>query len=191
METFYGQPCPAFSLQRQLPLAPRSYLESETALKQMSVLGLVAKQEFGRAYLSRIDALSKSEIRITESRTIWRFNALLARGYRFVCLLGVIVALWLLVSWLRRPRDISAPLLVIFLCLPNLANTFGISLIHAMDVDRYSQVQFGAALFVELWILRWLLALLLARMNRFTAWMSARGAPPFPSAPSENNLATQ
>ena len=192
MSTFYGPYCRAFSLRRQLPLAPKFYLESGAALEQTSTHGLVAKQEFGRAYLSRINALSKSEIRITESQRIWRFNALLAQGYRFVCLLGVIVAIWLFVRRRpRRPRDISAPLIAVFLCLPNLANTFSISLVHTMDVDRYSQVQFGAALLAELWILRCLLALSLTRMNRFTSWISARSAPPFPSAPSENNLATQ
>jgi hypothetical protein len=44
-----------------------------------------------------------------------------------------------------------------------------ISLVHVVDVDRYSQVQFGAPFLVELWILRWLLALSWPRMNRFVS----------------------
>jgi hypothetical protein len=116
----------------------------------------------------------------SKSRAIWRVNVLLAQGYRFVCLLGVSVALWLLVCRPRLVPDISGPLLAIFLCLPNLANTFSISLIHVMDVDRYSQVQFGAALLAELWILRWLLALSSTKMNRVASWISLRSAPPFP-----------
>ncbi len=168
MSLFYRRPVPAFSTYPTLPLVPKSYLESREVLQRPWLLAMLQVQDFGRAYVSRVDALSLSGRHIiTESRLIFSLNIMLAQGYCMVCLTGLLCALGLL---FRRPRSsasIPGPLLTIFLCLPNLANTFGIAVIHTMDVPRYSQVQFGAALLVELWIVRWLADLALSTTTRF------------------------
>ena len=173
MSTFYWRPCPAFSIHRNLPLAPKYYLESRAALERASMQNVRA-QEFGRAYLSRTDSLLTTIVKLREGPAIQSSNVLLAQSYRFVVLPGGIIALWLLIRRRRSQSNTCAPLLTVFLCLPNLANTFGISFLHTMDVARYSQVQFGAALLAELWILRWLLAWCLPGMDRFTSWMRTR-----------------
>ncbi|MBA3833037.1 MAG: hypothetical protein H0X34_14305 [Chthoniobacterales bacterium] len=180
MSIFYRRPVPAFSTHRTLPLAPTYYLQSRAALGRPSMLAMLRVQDFSRAYLSRIDALSRSVSSIRENDGIYRLNIRLAQGYCLVCLTGGLVALWLLFHRTGSPGSIAAPLLTIFLCLPNLANTFGIAVIHTMDVGRYSQVQFGAALFVELWILRWLVDLVLSTTTRFPMWTSAARIPPIP-----------
>lgn len=182
MSIFYRRPVPAFSTHRTLPLAPTYYLKSRAAFGRPSMLAMLRVQDFGRAYLSRIDALSRSESSIRENSGIYRLNVRVAQSYCLVCLAGSLIALWLLLHRTGLPGNIAAPLLTIFLCLPNLANTFGIAVIHTMDVGRYSQVQFGAALLAELWILRWLVDLALSAMTRFPIWRAR---------PFQNNLATQ
>ena len=179
MLIFYARPCPAFSIRESMQLAPRSYLRSSDALQRTSMLPIVGALDFGRSYLARIDSLSRLGVRkIGEGAAVAAANVLLAQLYCLVCLGGILIALWLLFRHSCARDAVSAPLLTIFLCLPNLANTLGISVIHTMEVDRYAYVQFGAALLAELWILRCLLALSLTRMNRFTSWMSARSTSP-------------
>ena len=41
----------------------------------------------------------------------------------------------------------------------NFGNVFGISVVHSMEVKRYSSVLFIAALFAHLWAIRWLVEL--------------------------------
>jgi hypothetical protein len=41
----------------------------------------------------------------------------------------------------------------------NFGNTLGIFIVHFMEIERYSTVQFAAALLAHLWGLRWLLEL--------------------------------
>jgi hypothetical protein len=50
-------------------------------------------------------------------------------------------------------------MLVIFFFLPNFGNVLAISAVHSMEVLRYSTIQFAAALFCELWAIRYLLDL--------------------------------
>jgi hypothetical protein len=56
----------------------------------------------------------------------------------------------------------------------SFGNVFGISVIHSMEVNRYSTVLLIAALFAQLWAIRWLIEIGL--MKRRVLW---RGSKPF------------
>ena len=63
--------------------------------------------------------------------------------------------------------------LVIFLYSANFGNVFGISVVHSMEVPRYSTVQFIGALFAQLWAIRWLIEIALMRLDNIkvaTSW---------------------
>jgi hypothetical protein len=48
----------------------------------------------------------------------------------------------------------------------NFGNVLGISVVHTMEVWRYSTVQFIAALFAQFWALRWLLEIVLTKLSK-------------------------
>ncbi len=116
----------------------------------------------GRAYLVQTASPSRAEIRIREGSRICVINRALALTFLPVCLVDLLLALWLLARSAQFSEGAArGAWLTIFLLLPNFTNTFAISLLHTMDVDRYSQVQFGTALLAELWIVVWVLDLLI------------------------------
>lgn len=176
MSTFYADPCPAFSKYKNLPLAPKFYRETQAVVVATAMLHPLSAQGFGANYQARINSLTSARILVRESATICSLSVLLGRGYRLVCLIGSVVALWLIVQRRRRHEKVYAPLSAIVLCLPNLTNTFSLAFVHTMDTARYSQVQFGAALLAELWILCWLLDLGLPLLDRGTSWMRVKSA---------------
>ena len=57
--------------------------------------------------------------------------------------------------------------LVILLHSVNFGNVFSISAIHSMEIDRYSAVLFIAALFAQLWAMRWLIEIALMKLHEF------------------------
>jgi len=155
----YSVPCPAFSTHRTLPLAPLHFSASVAALRKTGMLPALDAKPAGRIYVAETDSLSRSEIRIPEGSKTCAINRGFAQAFLPVCLLGLLLALWILARSASSSDRLAGAWLTIFLLLPNFANTFAISLLHTMDVDRYSQVQFGVALLAELWIVVWLLHL--------------------------------
>jgi hypothetical protein len=157
---FYRVPSPAFSIHHSLPLAPLHFAESATALRKTGMLPAIEAQPAGRAYLAKTDLLSHSQIRIREGSKTFAINRALAEAFLPICLFGLLLAVGLLGCSGSFSETRAGAWLTIFLLLPNFTNTFSLSFLHTMDVDRYSQVQFGAALLAELWIVIWLLHLI-------------------------------
>jgi len=56
--------------------------------------------------------------------------------------------------------------LVVFFYSANFGNVFGISVLHTMEVSPYSAVQSIAALFAQLWAIRWLLEIALIKLQK-------------------------
>jgi hypothetical protein len=56
-----------------------------------------------------------------------------------------------------------ASFLVLLFYATNFGNVLAISVVHSMEVHRYSTVLFITALFAELWAIRWLIEI---------AWMT-------------------
>ena len=56
--------------------------------------------------------------------------------------------------------------LVLFLYSANFGNVLGVSIIHTMEVDRYSMVLFITALLAQLYAIRWLLEIALAELGK-------------------------
>ena len=73
------------------------------------------------------------------------------------------IALWAIAFQKLPAAEKWPPLLVILLFLVNLGNVVAISVVHSMEVQRYSTVQFAGALFAELWAIRYLLGFILGR----------------------------
>ena len=74
-------------------------------------------------------------------------------------MLLVSVTTALCVILIRKPSQHGQwpSLLVLFLFLSNFGNVLAVSAVHSMEVQRYSTVQFAAALFAALWAFRYLL----------------------------------
>ena len=92
------------------------------------------------------------------------FHAILARTYLPLLLIGVGVAVFRLFRRTTTAREKWPALLVIFLFLITFGNVLAISVVHSMEVLRYSTVQFAAALFAQLWAARYLLDVILWRL---------------------------
>jgi hypothetical protein len=86
-------------------------------------------------------------------------------------MLLISVALALCVILVRKPSQQrrSPSLLVLFLFLSNFGNVLALSSVHSMEVQRYSTVQFAAALFAELWAIRYLFEFALRGYRMLTA----------------------
>jgi hypothetical protein len=75
-----------------------------------------------------------------------------------------------LAGWFLLRRNNSEDLkwssfFVIFFCSANFGNVFSISVVHSMEVDRYSSVLFIGALFAQLWAIRWLVEIALTKLK--------------------------
>jgi hypothetical protein len=91
-----------------------------------------------------------------EKKSVQLFNAWCARSYLVVLLVSVPLAAWVLLNRQASRELKRSVFLFLFLHSMNFGNVFGISLIHMMEVSRYSTIHFIVALFAQLWAGRWL-----------------------------------
>src|SRR5262249_41912357 len=104
---------------------------------------------------------------VHENRRVQMWNNWCARTYLAVLLVSLPLAVWFLVKRNGSENLTWAAFFVVYFYSANFGNVFGISIVHTMEVWRYSAVQFIAALFAQLWAVRWLIeiALIKRRMS--------------------------
>ena len=106
-------------------------------------------------------------------------------GPRVECLVcadlsGNLVVSGPLAGWFLIKRDNSdkqkwPAFFVIFLYSANFGNVLGICVVHTMEGWRYFAVQFIAAIFAQIWAIRWLLEIALTELQRRLAGFATGG----------------
>jgi hypothetical protein len=80
--------------------------------------------------------------------------------------MSIPLAVWLLFKR-SNSQELKWPaFFVILFYSASFGNVFGISVVHTMEVLRYSDVQFIATLFAQLWAIRWLMEIALMKLHR-------------------------
>lgn len=163
---FYSTNCPAFSLDKNLPLASWAYAASLSRLSEPESLHLLATLPAGQEFLARTKKLPFTNILIHENRRVRMWNIWCARSYLAILLLSAPLAGWLLLKRGGSERLKLPAFLVILFYSANFGNVFAISVVHTMEVWRYSAVQFIAALFAQFWAIRWLMEIALMKLEK-------------------------
>jgi hypothetical protein len=174
---FYSTNCPAFRFQKTYSLSTDTYCRSLAALSWPQSLQLLSKTAVGSAFLERTKTLCSSEVVIHQNKLAQMGHVRFARSYLAILLISAPLAGWFLLKR-SNSQDLKwSAFFVIFFYSINFGNVFSISVVHSMEVDRYSSILFIGALFAQLWALRWLLEIALmklfrskrARLIRFTS----------------------
>ena len=163
---FYSTDCPAFSPYKNLPLGSWAYGASFSALSDPESLRLLAMVPAGADFLARTKKLSLTSVVIHQDNRVRMWNIWCARSYLVILLVSVPLAVWFLVKRSSSNGLKWPALLVIFLYSANFGNALGISVVHTMEVWRYTVVQFIAALLAQLWAIRWLLEITLMKLYK-------------------------
>jgi hypothetical protein len=174
---FYSTNCPAFRFQKTYSLSTNTYCRSLAALSWPQSLQLLSKTAVGSAFLERTKTLCSSEVVIHQNKLAQMGHVCFARSYLAVLLISAPLAGWFLLKRINSEDLKWSAFFVIFFYSVNFGNVFSISVVHSMEVDRYSSILFIGALFAQLWSLRWLLEIALmkllrskrARLIRFTS----------------------
>jgi hypothetical protein len=166
---FYSWECPAFLTYRRIPLVGWHYGRSLALMNEPETAEQLRRLPAGRGLVAQTEELCSREIVLDIGKRLFWCHGALSRAYLPVLFLSVGIALWVIL--VRKPsRSARWPsFLVLFFFLPNLGNVLAISAVHSMEVQRYSTVQFAAALVAELWAIRYLLGLLCALIARRAA----------------------
>ena len=165
LEVFYSTNCPAFRTYKILRLSSSAYAARFSAVSDSQTSTLLLHSKAGSDFLERTNQLRFADIVIRQDKRVRAWDALCARTYLAIFLLSVPLAGWFL---FRRPgagHSQWPAFLVLFLYSANFGNVLGISIIHTMEVDRYSMVLFITALLAQLYAIRWLLEIALARLS--------------------------
>lgn len=163
LQIFYSTECPAFYAEKRVPLAPRYYAASFAALNYLERWPQLWRAPAAIAFHERTDRLRTAHIVIEERRAIDLGKKLFRRSYLAILLATVFLASWVLVRRKNSSGLIGPAFLVFVFYSANFGNVLGISIVHSMDVLRYSTVQFLGALFAELFAIRWLAEFFLTR----------------------------
>ena len=157
MGVFYAWQCPAFIGYRRVPLVAWHYRHSLDVIKDPGNWKQLGKIPAGMPLLAQTEQISGREIYFDSGKRLFFYHTLLARAYLPVLLVSVATALCVIL--IRKPSQHGQwpSLLVLFLFLSNFGNVLAVSAVHSMEVQRYSTVQFAAALFAALWAMRYLL----------------------------------
>jgi hypothetical protein len=161
---FYSSNCPAFSSRKTLLLRD-GYAKSFLALSRPRWLDLLSKIPAGSAFLERTQRLRSTDVVIGQNKLARIGNDALRRSYLGILLLSVPLAGWFVLKRSSSDGSRWPALFVLLLYSTSFGNVFGISVVHSMEVSRYSTVLFTAALFAELWAVRWLIEVGLAHVR--------------------------
>jgi len=154
---FYSTDCPAFSVRKIFRLAPRFYAQSLSALSQPRSLQFLSKIPAGIAFLERTQTLRFSSVVVRQNKLAQIGHVCCARSYLAILLISLPLAGWFVLKRSSSGESKWPAFLVVLLYSTSFGNVFGISVIHSMEVARYSTVLFIAALFAQLWAIRWLI----------------------------------
>jgi hypothetical protein len=163
---FYSTDCPAFSPYKNLPLGSWAYGASFSTLSDPQSMRLLAMLPAGADFLARTKKLSLTNVVIHQDNRVRMWNIWCERSYLVILLLSVPLAVWFLLKRTGSERLKLAAFFVIFFYSANFGNVFGISVVHTMEVWRYSAVQFFAALLAQLWAIRWLMEIALMKLHK-------------------------
>jgi hypothetical protein len=159
---FYSRTCPAFRFQEKYSLSA-AYCRSLGALSRPQSLPLLTKTPVGSAFLKRTKTLCSSDVVIHQNKLARIGHVRFARSYLAILLISVPLAGWFLLKRNNSENLKLSSFLVIFFYSVNFVNVFSISVVHSMEVDRYSSVLFIEALFAQVWAMRWLVEIVLAK----------------------------
>ncbi|MBA3881498.1 MAG: hypothetical protein H0X73_02040 [Chthoniobacterales bacterium] len=152
LSVFYSLDCPAFWGGGRLLRFPyeRTISTFDNFSLQSVVRSVPAAQRF---VIQTRELLRTAPPESREGEAIHFLNKLCGRTYLAALLLSLIACLW----WRNfTHHERTGVLLVIFLYALNLGNVLSISIVHSMEIGRYSGVQFLSALLAELWAVLWL-----------------------------------
>ena len=171
---FYSMDCPAFSVRKIFRLAPRFYAQSLSALSQPRSLQLLSKVPAGIAYLERTQTLRFRSVVVHQTKFAQIGHVCCARSYLAILLISLPLTGWFVLKRSSSGESKWPAFLVVLLYSMSFGNVFGISIIHSMEVARYSTVLFIAALFAHLWAIRWLIEIALTTFGN----QATRGMQP-------------
>ncbi len=155
---FYSKNCPAFKTVKRYSLSSsQAYGRSLKAISWRQSLQLLGGTSAGTAYLKRTQALCFSDVVVRQNRFGEKGHLWCAQSYLVVLMMSMPVVVWFLCSRTGETRLKWGGLLVLLFYSANFGNVLAISVVHSMEVERYSSVLFITALFAELWAIRWLI----------------------------------
>lgn len=157
--------CPAFNSQKKRGV-DRRYCDSAKILDDPTIQALMTPLAWTQKFVTRTKELCASGAAIAQPKRIRQLNWLFARTYLPLLLVAVPAALWIALRRGSSSNEKFGAFFVLLFYSQNFGNTLGISVVHFMEIERYSSVQFVAALLAHLWGIRWLLELALASINR-------------------------
>jgi hypothetical protein len=161
LAVFYSTDCPAFSARKIFQLAPRSYAQSLSVLSEPRSLQLLSNIPEGIAFFKRTQTLRFSNVVVRQTKLAQIGHVCCARSYLAILLISLPLAGWFVLKRSSPGESKWPALLVVVLYSTSFGNVFGISVIHSMEVARYSTVLFIAALLAHLWAIRWLIEIAL------------------------------
>ncbi len=162
---FYNWNCPVFRTQPRILLGPWHYRPSLAVQKDPENWAQIGKLPAGLQLAAETEAVAGAADELRSGKGLRFFQALFARGYLPLLLASAGLAFWVLLAQKTSGPGRRSSLIVLFLFLANFGNVLAISVVHSMEVDRYSTIQFAAALFAELWALRYLLEVALRKFR--------------------------
>ena len=164
---FYSANCPAFNVRKVYSLSSSdAYGRSLAALSQPQSLQLLSKTAVGSAFLKRTQALCFTDVAIRQNRLAQIGHVRFARSYLAILLVSVPLAIWFVIKRRASAESRWPAFLVILFYSANFGNVLAISVVHSMEVTRYSIVLFIAALFAQLWAIRWLIEISLTKLRK-------------------------
>jgi hypothetical protein len=166
LRVFYSIDCPAFSARKRWPLSSWSYSGSWSALSQSRWRELLGKLRMGSAFLQRTQSLRTRNIVVHQNQAVQLLHVCCARTYLPILLISVPLAGWFLLKKPRSDKTKWPAFWVLFFYSATFGNVLGVSVVHSIEVPRYSTVLFISALFAQLWAIRWLIELSLAAVHK-------------------------
>lgn len=165
LRVFYSFDSPAFKACKKWSLSS-SYACSLSTSSHWRWGQLLSKTPSGSAFLERTQVLASQNIVVRQNKAIQLFHVCCARTYLLILLISVPLAGWILLK--RNGSDaVKWPALwVVFFYSATFGNVLGVSVVHSMEVSRYSTVLFISALFAQLWATRWLVETGLATIRK-------------------------
>jgi hypothetical protein len=163
LAVFYNWQCPAFVAYRKTALVAWHYAPSLAVIRDPENWAQLGRLPAGLRLRSETEQFCARETFFNPGKRPIFFHAILARTYLPLLLIGVGVALFRL-SRRKTAGEKWPAVLVIFLFAITFGNVLSISVVHSMEVLRYSTVQFAAALFAQFWTARYLADVILRKL---------------------------
>jgi hypothetical protein len=129
-------------------------------------LQVLSKIPAGLDFLKNTQMLRLRNIVVRQNKVVQICHVCLARTYLPILLVSVPFAGWFVLKRRASEESKLPPFFVAFFYSANFGNVFGISVVHSMEVPRYSTVLLIAALFAQLWAIRWLMEIALMKLQK-------------------------